>query len=60
MVSSMRGRPFAAGADGLIIETHNDPQHALCDGGTEPYLARLSMTLWKTLQDCSLSVGREL
>ena len=22
----------AAGADGLIIETHNDPSHALCDG----------------------------
>ena len=22
----------AAGADGLIIEVHNDPQHALCDG----------------------------
>ena len=23
----------AAGADGLIIEVHNDPPHALCDGG---------------------------
>ncbi|HBD86365.1 MAG TPA: 3-deoxy-7-phosphoheptulonate synthase, partial [Clostridiales bacterium] len=22
----------AAGADGLIIEVHNDPPHALCDG----------------------------
>ena len=22
----------AVGADGLIIEVHNDPQHALCDG----------------------------
>ena len=22
----------AAGADGLIIEVHNDPAHALCDG----------------------------
>ena len=22
----------ACGADGLIIEVHNDPQHALCDG----------------------------
>jgi 3-deoxy-7-phosphoheptulonate synthase len=22
----------AAGADGLIIEVHNDPTHALCDG----------------------------
>ncbi len=23
---------IAAGADGLIIEVHNDPAHALCDG----------------------------
>ena len=22
----------AVGADGLIIEVHNDPMHALCDG----------------------------
>jgi 3-deoxy-7-phosphoheptulonate synthase len=22
----------AAGADGLLIETHNDPANALCDG----------------------------
>ena len=22
----------AIGADGLIIEVHNDPSHALCDG----------------------------
>ena len=22
----------AAGSDGLIIEVHNDPMHALCDG----------------------------
>ena len=22
----------AAGADGLMIEVHNDPQHAWCDG----------------------------
>ena len=22
----------ACGADGLIIEVHNDPEHALCDG----------------------------
>ena len=26
---------IAAGADGLIIEVHNDPARALCDGGHE-------------------------
>jgi 3-deoxy-7-phosphoheptulonate synthase len=32
MVSSMSKAALAAGADGLIIEVHNDPEHALCDG----------------------------
>ena len=31
-VRSMSLAAAAAGADGLIIEVHNDPQHALCDG----------------------------
>ncbi len=31
-VDSMSLAAAAAGADGLIIEVHNDPQHALCDG----------------------------
>jgi 3-deoxy-7-phosphoheptulonate synthase len=32
MVKPMAYAAAAAGADGLIIEVHNDPQHALCDG----------------------------
>lgn len=32
-VPSMSVAAAAAGADGLIIEVHNDPAHALCDGG---------------------------
>ena len=32
MVPPMAAAGAAAGADGLIIEVHNDPQHALCDG----------------------------
>lgn len=31
-VKSMSLAATAAGADGLIIEVHNDPPHALCDG----------------------------
>ena len=31
-VKSMSMAAVACGADGLIIEVHNDPQHALCDG----------------------------
>lgn len=32
LVPSMAMAATAAGADGLIIEVHNDPPHALCDG----------------------------
>ncbi|MBE6954016.1 MAG: 3-deoxy-7-phosphoheptulonate synthase [Ruminococcaceae bacterium] len=32
MVMPMSLAATAAGADGLIIEVHNDPAHALCDG----------------------------
>ena len=32
LVPSMSLAAAAAGADGLIIEVHNDPAHALCDG----------------------------
>jgi len=32
MVPAMSKAAIAAGADGLIIEVHNDPEHALCDG----------------------------
>ena len=32
LVPTMAIAAAAAGADGLMIEVHNDPQHALCDG----------------------------
>ena len=32
LVPPMALAATAAGADGLIIEVHNDPIHALCDG----------------------------
>ena len=32
LVPPMAVAATAAGADGLIIEVHNDPPHALCDG----------------------------
>ncbi|MBD3419225.1 MAG: 3-deoxy-7-phosphoheptulonate synthase [Chitinivibrionales bacterium] len=36
---------IAAGADGLIIETHNDPSNALCDGEQSVTKEQLSMIL---------------
>ncbi len=32
MVPAMAKAAVAAGADGLMIEVHNDPENALCDG----------------------------
>lgn len=32
LVPSLSKAAVAIGADGLLIETHNDPEHALCDG----------------------------
>src|SRR5665647_954151 len=32
LVAPMSLAAVAAGADGLLIEVHNDPEHALCDG----------------------------
>ena len=32
MVPAMSKAAAAAGADGIIVEVHNDPEHALCDG----------------------------
>ncbi|MEG0766389.1 MAG: 3-deoxy-7-phosphoheptulonate synthase [Clostridia bacterium] len=48
MVEPMAMAALAAGADGLIIEVHNDPEHALCDGAqalTCAQLQRLSAVL---------------
>ena len=32
LVDSMSKAAIAAGADGLMVEVHNDPESALCDG----------------------------
>ena len=32
LVTPLAKAALAAGADGLLIEVHNDPEHALCDG----------------------------
>ena len=32
LVAPLSKAAVAAGADGLMIEVHNDPEHALCDG----------------------------
>ena len=59
MVERMSLAAAAAGADGLIIEVHNDPPHALCDGAQSitPEQFDGLMGKLKTLAPC---VGREV
>lgn len=37
LVTPMAKAAVAAGADGVIIEVHHDPEHALCDGAQSLY-----------------------
>jgi len=59
MVERLSLAAIAAGADGLLIEVHNDPVHALCDGqqSITPEQYRALMEKAKTVAAC---VGREI
>lgn len=59
MVPTMSKAAIAAGADGLIIETHNDPQHAWCDGAQSLSLPEFDQ-LMKDLKVLAPAVGRDL
>lgn len=59
MVPTMSKAAIAAGADGLIIETHNDPKHAWCDGAQSLSLPEFAK-LMKDLKVLAPAVGREL
>ena len=52
LVKPMAMAAAAGGADGLMIEVHNDPQHALCDGAqslTPDAFADVTRTVGKVL-----------
>ena len=59
MVERMSMAAIAAGADGLIIEVHNDPPHALCDGAQSITPAQFEALMPK-LRTVAACVGREL
>ena len=58
-IESMALAAVAAGADGLEIEVHNDPPHALCDGAQSITPAQFD-TLMGRLTALAPCVGREL
>ncbi|HSW46371.1 MAG TPA: 3-deoxy-7-phosphoheptulonate synthase [Phycisphaerae bacterium] len=59
MVPAMCRAAVAAGADGLIIEVHRDPEHALTDGAQSVTPETLA-GLMKELKAIATAVGREI
>jgi len=59
MVPSMCQAAVAAGADGLLIEVHHDPEHALSDGA-QSITPDVFAEMMKTLKRIANAVGREI
>lgn len=59
LVDSMAKASVAAGADGLMIEVHNDPENALCDGA-QSLKPKKYDGLLKELAKIAEAVGRSL
>jgi 3-deoxy-7-phosphoheptulonate synthase len=58
-VSPMARAGLAAGADGLLIEVHHDPEHALSDGAQSLYPDQFDQ-LMKELRMIAPAVGRTI
>ena len=59
LVGSMALAATAAGADGLMIEVHNDPAHALCDGAQSITPAAF-VDVMADIRKIAEAVGREV
>lgn len=59
MVEPLAKAAVAAGADGIMVEVHNDPDHALCDGA-QSITPAMFAHLMESLRQIAPIVGREL
>jgi 3-deoxy-7-phosphoheptulonate synthase len=59
LVAPMCMAALAAGTDGLLIEVHENPEEALCDGPQSLRLKDFS-SLMKNLRSLALALGREM
>jgi 3-deoxy-7-phosphoheptulonate synthase len=59
MVAQLARAAVAAGADGLIIEVHNDPDHALSDGAQSMFPAQFER-LMAELRIIAPAIGRSI
>ena len=58
LVDSMCRAAVAAGADGLIIEVHNDPEHAMTDGAQSITPAQFA-EMMRAIRRIAIAVDRE-
>ena len=59
MVEPLARAAVAVGADGLMIEVHNDPAHALCDGA-QSVKPDLFDDIMRDIRQIAAAVGREV
>ena len=59
LVEPLAKAAVAVGADGLIIEVHNDPQKALCDG-QQSIKPDVFAKLMEELKLIAVAIGREI
>ena len=59
LVKPMSIAATGAGADGLMIEVHNDPPHALCDGAQSLYPEQYNQ-LYNEIKQIAPVVGKEI
>ena len=59
MVEALSKAAIAAGADGVMVEVHNDPEHAWCDGA-QSITPKMFAGLMDSLRQIAPVVGREL
>jgi 3-deoxy-7-phosphoheptulonate synthase len=59
LVDSMCRAAVAAGADGLIVEVHNDPEHAMTDGA-QSVTPKMFQEMMKSIKRIAAAVDREV
>ncbi|MEG1550599.1 MAG: hypothetical protein RR395_09275, partial [Ruthenibacterium sp.] len=60
MVEPLAMAAIAAGADGLMMEVHNDPAHAKCDGAQSLTPAQFDLLMGKSRRQARFSAKKSI
>ena len=60
LVCDMTKASVAAGADGLLLEVHHDPDHSMTGDGAQSLFPDQFETLMQELKPIAIAVGREM